>query len=373
MASPMYSSTTKFMLAPPEDKRLSSLRLIDDDADVDFEPNDTVAYEREVLPGHSVSGTINDGHEHLLADLSDLLRDDDLSDDDPGRPIDYQQFQASENSVELAPTSTLVANIDVAALDTQSERGEVITLFGCRGGAGSTTLAINLAGQLAASGQPTLLIDMDLQLGDVMVSLDIASRDHISFASAVREFSNLEGSVFVRRLVQHSSGFYVLSQNDKLEELDGSLAAQIPVLLRYLRRSFRWIVIDGVRDFSEMPLAILDSSDTISLVVTQDVAAVRRAQRVTGVFAKLGISPSRVALVLNRYARFSKIRVAEVERALAMSVTSKVRNDYSATSKSLNSGMLLTSAARLKGVTRDIRNFAEKTKRARQEMGGDKP
>ncbi len=61
------------------------------------------------------------------------------------------------------------------------------------------------------------------------------------------------------------------------------------------------IVVDGVRDFSENVLAVLDVADKIAIVTLQEVLAIRRGRWAYGILRKIGFDPRDITVVVNRY------------------------------------------------------------------------
>lgn len=235
-------------------------------------------------------------------------------------------------------------------------KGTVVVVFGCRGGAGATTLAVNVAGSFVRQGKRTCILDLDLQLGDVFVALDL--EPSTSIAALSREAETIDASVLVRRLQRHDSGLYALTQIGRPQEIDPSLAERMPTLLSCLCDHFDLVVVDGVRDFGDCALAALDLADRIVLVLTQDVPAVRRATRVTELLDKLGYSDRKVQVVLNRTQPRSQVSEGEIERALTLPISARVRNDFRRISAALDDGALLHDVARGAGVTRDVDDLA---------------
>ncbi len=236
-------------------------------------------------------------------------------------------------------------------------RGKIIVVFGCRGGAGATMLAVNTASQLARTGKSVCLIDMDLQLGDVFVALDLEANTSIS--SLAREAGNLDTAALKRRLVRHDSGMYCLSQTGRLDDVDPELHERIPALLEMLREHFDYVILDGVRDFGDHALAAMDMADKIAMVLTQDVQAVRRAARVAQLFRRLNYPEKKIHVILNRHTSKSHVDEREVERVLSMPVTATIRNDYPRMQKALDEGSLLHDVARGTGVARDVERVAK--------------
>jgi pilus assembly protein CpaE len=241
--------------------------------------------------------------------------------------------------------------------DASVRTGKVVLLFGCRGGSGATTLAVNIAAAMARDGKEVCLVDLDLQLGDVFVSLDLDSK--ITLANLAREATLMDASSLRRRLPRHESGVYALSQAGRVDDIDPGLVDQVPALLAKLACHFDVVLIDGVRDFGDFALAALDSADEIALVFTQDVPSVRRAGRILQVCKKLGYPDRKLRLVLNRYTGDSKVSEDEIERALGLPVLARVSNDYRATRRAQDDGVLLTDVARRTKITRDLRELSE--------------
>jgi pilus assembly protein CpaE len=217
-------------------------------------------------------------------------------------------------------------------------------------------LAVNAAAQLAQKGSSVCLVDLDLQLGDVFVALDLEANTSIS--ALAREAGNLDAAALKRRMVRHDCGVYCLSQTGRLDDVDPELAEKMPALLSMLQAHFDYVVVDGVRDFGDHALAAMDAADTIALVLTQDVQAVRRAARVAQLFRRLGYPDKKVHVVLNRHSPRAHVDEGEIERVLDLPVSACIRNDYPRMHKALDEGSLLMDVARGSGVARDVERTA---------------
>lgn len=243
-----------------------------------------------------------------------------------------------------------IAQADIVA------QGKVIVMFGCRGGAGSTTLAVNTAATLARAGKRVCVVDLDLQLGDVFVALDLPP--DTSIAALAREASTIDAAALVRRLARHDSGIYAISQTGHLDDVDPQLSERMPALMSTLCDHFDYVIVDGVRDFDDCALAALDMADTIALVMSQDVASVRRARRAVQIFRQLGYGDGKLRLVLNRARRGARVDEAEVARALGLQVGARVRNDYKRAVRAMDDGALLGDVARGSGIASDLAALA---------------
>ena len=272
----------------------------------------------------------------------------------PPAPVRFVSAPQEPSVVEMLPRAPRAMNpapVAPVPLALPARRGELTVVLGCRGGAGATTLAVNTAAALARGGKTVCIVDLDLQLGDVLVALDLESQTSLS--AVAREAGALDAASLRRRLAQHGSGVCALSQAGHLDDLDGSLTSRLPELLDALRAHFDHVIVDGVRDFGDVALAALEVATRILVVVTQDVPAVRRAARALDVLGRLGIEPARCALVVNRAMKRAAIDTAAIERALAMRVTATVREDAKV-SVALDAGALLIDVARSRPVADDV-------------------
>ncbi len=240
---------------------------------------------------------------------------------------------------------------------TPALQGKLIAMFSCRGGAGSTTLAVNTAADLIRAGHKVCLVDLDLQLGDVFVALDLDSQT--SLAALAREASTIDEAALLRRMARHDSGLYAISQTGNLDDLDAELVERLPALFVKLCEHFDYVIVDGIRDFGDNALAALDMADQIAMVLTQDVAAVRRAARAVTLFRRLGYSDSKLQIILNRTTRKAKVGSVDILRALGLPVAAEIRNSYKRMHAAFNDGALIGDVARTSGVAKDITKLSK--------------
>jgi pilus assembly protein CpaE len=243
--------------------------------------------------------------------------------------------------------------------DSESPRCKVVSIFSAKGGSGATTIASNFAGALLTQGlepgeekRKVALLDFDLEMGDILVFLDIESR--FSYLDVVRNRSRLDAELLFRSLAQHSSGLYVLSQADQPESVEEVGLAEMTEVVGFLRQHFDYLVIDGLRDFRDIGLLALDNSDTIVLTMTQDIPALKNADRCLRVFKRLGYSEANTKLVLNRYQPSKTFNTDSVSDALGHVVNGTVANDFPMVVEAINKGQLLVESVPGSKVAKDL-------------------
>jgi pilus assembly protein CpaE len=242
------------------------------------------------------------------------------------------------------------------------DSGKVITVFSAKGGSGATTVASNIAGALLTHGKDkdeekrkVVLLDFDLEMGDVLVFLDLESR--FSYVELLNNIHRLDKELLYRSLAVHPSGLNVLSQTDQVEEARDVNAQEMTEVIGFLRKNYDFIVIDGLRDFRETALVALDSADTVVLTMTQDIPALKNANRCLRLFKRLGYKDEKIKLVVNRYRGSGQLNTDAVSDALRKRVDGTVANDFPTSIKAINQGQLLVELAPSSRVAKDLRNL----------------
>ena len=250
------------------------------------------------------------------------------------RPV-AQPFTAPRTVSE----GSIVAQPLEPAADAAEVQGEIIVVFGCRGGAGATTVAVNLGAGLARSARGAVIVDLDLQMGDVLCALDL--QPTATIAEVLVEIDELDVASSRRRLTEHRSGLFVLSQGDRFDQLEQLRPERIPALIAGLSRQFGAVVIDGLRDFSDLSISALDMADKIILVVPEDVAGVKNASRCLEVFRRLGYGEAKLAMVVNRHDGKAKVTPSAIADTLRLQPLAVLPTDARTAQDALDEGRLL--------------------------------
>ena len=200
-------------------------------------------------------------------------------------------------------------------------------------------MAVNLATALARiSGEPVVVLDLDLQFGDVAVMLRLQPLH--TFTDAISAGDLLNQNLLRSFLARHEkSGVYVLSAPTSPSEADQVDAAAMLRVLDLLKGMFGHIVIDTPPHLSEVVLQAVAESDLVSFVVAMDVPSVKNARLGLQAFSRLQIPLAKVVLLLNRAG--SGVDLApphDIERVLEMKVDLSLPSDVSVT-QSVNQGV----------------------------------
>jgi len=243
------------------------------------------------------------------------------------------------------------------ALVGRPPMGRVHAYYGAKGGVGTTTIAINAAIALHRElGRKVVLVDGNLQFGDHRVFLDLGL-DRKSIVDIVSAPS-IDAELIQQVLVKHDSGVDLLLAPPSPEVAELVTTHHVPQIINVLRTLYDYVIIDIDKRLEDINLGILDTADTVFVVMTADLSCLKNVRLVLETIVHLGYEQEKVQLVLNRSNAFTGISVKNAEGALKRQIQFQIVNEYRGAISALNSGapVMFTKADSLLG--RSILDFA---------------
>jgi pilus assembly protein CpaE len=217
---------------------------------------------------------------------------------------------------------------------------KTLVFFGAKGGAGTTTLAVNCGVELARlSKRPTVIVDLKPGLGEVALFLGV--RQRYSILDALDNLHRLDHEFLRELVVKHKSGLEILAGSDHFDRPGAADVAAIEELFRLLALQYEYIVVDAGSQINSCAVAALFAADTMFLVANPDVPSVRNAQRLLDRVRQLGACGERVRVLLNRAAEPYQIAPKQIEAAIGHPIHHTFPSDYKTVSAALNSGVPL--------------------------------
>ncbi|HEY4604251.1 MAG TPA: AAA family ATPase [Blastococcus sp.] len=203
--------------------------------------------------------------------------------------------------------------------ETERYAGRVITIASPKGGVGKTTVATNLAVGLTASApQSTVLVDLDVQFGDVASALGLTPE--YTLPDAVRGPAAEDTMVLKTFLTQHPSGLYAVCGSDSPAAGDTVTGEDVTRLLASLAREFRYVVVDTAPGLSEQTLAALDRASDVVMLTSMDVPGVRGLRKELDVLRELAMIPAGRHIVMNFADAKGGLSVRDVETTIGAGV-----------------------------------------------------
>ncbi|GGK68674.1 AAA family ATPase [Ornithinimicrobium pekingense] len=229
------------------------------------------------------------------------------------------QLDVEEFRWAIRRASEITTGRSSSGAPADSFGGRVITVASPKGGVGKTTLATNIAmGLTQQSPQGTVLIDLDIQFGDVAAALDL---DPVYTLSDVVSGPSAQDPIALKALLTaHPSGLHVLPGVKSPAEADHIGAAQIATLIASLKQEFRFVVIDTAPGMSEETLAAMDHTTDLVLITSLDVPGVRGLRKELELLGELELTPATRHIVVNMAEKGGGLAVPDVEATIGASV-----------------------------------------------------
>jgi pilus assembly protein CpaE len=236
--------------------------------------------------------------------------------------------------------------------------GKIVTVYSPKGGTGCTTVAVNLALALHNEDTRVVLVDGNLQFGDVAVFINEQGKNTIlELAPRVDE---LEPDVVSELLIRHeASGIHVLAAPQRPELAEKVTAEQFSKVLQYLRRMYSYVVIDTSPILTDITLAAIDVSDLIVMITTQEIPAIKNSRLFLDLVHTMGVDKSRIVFIMNRFDKRIAITPERVGENLKHEVSVVIPLDEKTVIPSVNRGVPFMLDNKSQPVARGIFSLAE--------------
>lgn len=219
----------------------------------------------------------------------------------------------------------------------RKQQGRVITFFSTKGGTGKTTLATNLAVCLSQEiKKKVILVDLDLTAGDAAVLLNINVKGTIG--DLVQEQDSIDFSLVDSFSVPHLSGTKLLPAPTSPEQAELVQPEHVEQILRVLRDNYDYVVVDTAPVYSEINLGILEASDQVVLVLTQELPSLKQTTTALKILDTLNYAP-RVRVVLNQHSSEAGIKTSDLEKSINTGLTAIIPDDRKTVRSSINKGL----------------------------------
>ena len=237
---------------------------------------------------------------------------------------------------------------------------KIISTFSNKGGIGKTSIAVNLAVELAQmTKEKVALIDLNLQLGDVATFLDMTPPFAMDYIA--NNISNLDKEELLKTMTRYkNTSLYVIADPLNIDSSQDITAEQIKNILNELKKIFSYVVIDIGTNIDSKTITALNMSDLILLVAIVNLPAIRSTQRCMEMFEKLGYTKDKVKLVLNRYMENEDIKTSDIEDVVKQKVYWKIPNNYLTMMSAINKGVPVNEINPSSNIAQNYMEFASK-------------
>jgi pilus assembly protein CpaE len=264
-----------------------------------------------------------------------------------GWPLEKRTFAEALLRVEAQRTQR-------GARETQ-----VVSFISCKGGAGTSFIASNVAHTIATLQQKrVLLIDLDQLFGDAAF-LVTDQTPPTTLPQMCSQVARMDAAFFDACLTHVSDNFHILAGAGdptkaveiKEERLEWILGVAVP--------RYDFVICDIGQCINQLSILTLDRSDQIHLVLQASMPHVRAGRRLQEILLSLGYATDQMRLLLNRYSRHGEHARAALEEVLGMRPYQVIPEDAKVVSDAMDQGLPVIKTARSSGVSRNLQTLAE--------------
>jgi len=280
---------------------------------------------------------------------------------------EFLPLPLTQGDLEGALSRVRLARKQLMPVDNR--RGRIIVVTGHKGGAGSTTVAVNLAQALEESSAGRLaLIDLGRPFPDVGTFLDQES--NYSIVDLIQNIATLDKS-FIQRIMQpYGARLSILHGASDFKDQDSIELESLERIFAILRNMYDFIVIDLSHWLDELFLKVLTEADMVLMLTGLTVPDLRNLKKLWPYTVEWHQDKRKIKIVVNRYDNSSGLQLRDLENILQHPAFVTLPSDYQAMMQSLNQGTPLMGAAPRSKLWRGIKELAS---RVLEEIGDDAP
>jgi pilus assembly protein CpaE len=227
-----------------------------------------------------------------------------------------------------------------------AEKSIVVT--GSKGGVGATTVALNLAVQLAQlTAKRVALLEFARPFGQIGLMLDFHPR--FTLLDALERVDRLDQALFASLCTRHKSGIEILAgplhAALRAEQRQAVTLEALLCILELARGAFDFVVVDlGFVNAAEWSRVLL-AADTLLLIAEPSALALGMLERYLHAVDSAGLDRARFQIIINRARQNDDEPVLQAEKILKQTFLARLPNDFRQVSEAVTLGIPLTSAS----------------------------
>ncbi len=236
-------------------------------------------------------------------------------------------------------------------------RSTVYGFFSGKGGVGKTTIAANVAVELATRGKKTLLIDLDLQFGDADMALDLTPSETI--VDLARDGNGVSIDNLTTCCTSHPSGLSLLASPPSPELAEYVSSQSVRSIIDVARNYFEYVLIDCGCALTDPVITAIESADIIFTVNDVNILSLKRAKVCLNVIQQLN-QKDKARLIINKNIKKNNVTIEDFENLLGIPAYSVISSDFKTVNSSLNNGQPVTTYKPRSPIAKDIVALVDK-------------
>ncbi len=235
--------------------------------------------------------------------------------------------------------------------------GKIITVYSPKGGVGATTIAVNLGITLMGPDSKVIVVDANLQYGDVAVFNNEQARN--SVVDLTPRAAELDPDIINDVVIVHKSGLNILAAPPRPEMAEGIKPGEFKMVMEYLKSLYNFVIIDTESHLSETVLDAIEVSDAVILITTQEIPSIKNAKAFLTLVDQFQIGRQRVIFIMNKYDKRIALLPEKIGESLKQEINAVIPFEERIVLNSINTGIPFMVDNKSQPIGKSMLAFAE--------------
>lgn len=239
--------------------------------------------------------------------------------------------------------------------------GQVIVVTGHKGGAGATTVAVNLAVAMAElAPEPLALVDLGRPFPDVANFLDL--EPSYTILDLCQNLNELDQFFMQRAMQPFGENLFVLHGCPDFREQENIEIESVGKIFSVLRQLYKYTIVDLSHWLDEFFLRVILEADQVLMLIALTVPDLRNLKRLWPALLEDHRERRKIKLVVNRFDRSYGLVLRDVEQVVQQPVFATLSSDYPLMMEVLNRGAPLGVSGPRAKLWRELKALAVQVK-----------
>lgn len=278
-------------------------------------------------------------------------------------PLPEGELQAAIDRLRQPATASEASSASLAP-NSSGHEGVLLAVQGLAGGTGATTLAVNLAWELATVSKDkpprVCVIDMGLQFGSVSTCLDLPRRDPVFEMWSDTE--TMDEDIFKQALVSYQDRLWILTAPPEVLPLDMLTSEDVTRVLDQARRHFDYVIVDMPTTLVQWTETVLTAAQIYFMTLEMDMRSAQNTLRLKRALKAEDLPIEKLRFCMNRAPKFTdmsgKSRVKRMAESLEIGIELQLPDGGKAVSQGADHGLPLASSAPKNPLRKEIAKLA---------------
>lgn len=241
---------------------------------------------------------------------------------------------------------------------SQAVHGKIVLVYSPKGGTGCTTIAVNLAIALHNEDTRAVLVDGNLQFGDVAVFMNEQGKNTV--LDIAPRVDDLDADVVDEILIKHeASGIRILAAPQRPELAEKISSDQFVKVLQFMQKIYSYVIVDTSSILTDVILSAIDLSDIVVLVATQEIPSIKNSRLILDLLNSMGINKERIVFAMNRFDKRIAITPERISENLKREISAVVPLDEKIAITAVNRGVPFMLDNKSQPISRGVLALAE--------------